>query len=170
MGMVHRALVRLRRRDAVRLRRMYAGGRGNKTARRYARVWAWAFGKGLVPGKRWVTLEVPGRKTGKPTRFPLGLAVVDGQAYLGSMLGNDCNWVRNVRANGGRAVIERRGRRSVRLVEVPPRERPRLFKAYLEQVPGARPHVPVEYTQPVADFEPIAGAYPIFRLEWTDAD
>lgn len=147
---------------------MYVGGRGNKTARGYARLWAWAFGKGLVPGRRWVTLEVPGRRSGKPTRFPLGLALVDGHAYLGSMLGNDCNWVRNVRASGGSAVIERRGRRRVRLVEVPVAERPRLFKAYLEQVPGARPHVPVAYTRPEADFEAVAAAYPVFRVEWSD--
>lgn len=146
---------------------MYVGGKGNKAARRYARIWAWAFGKGLGPGKRWITLEVPGRKSGKPTRFPLGLAMVDGQSYLVSMLGNDCNWVRNVRANGRKAVIEHRSRRPVRLVEVPVQERPRLFKAYLEQVPGARPHVPVAHTQPVADFETIADSYPIFRIEWT---
>ncbi len=83
------------------------------------------------------------------------------------MLGNDCNWVRNVRANEGRAVIERRGRRPVRLVEVPVPQRPRLLQAYVEQVPGARPHLPVAYTQPVVDFEPIAAAYPIFKIEWT---
>ena len=55
------------------------------------------IGKGLIPG-RWVTLEVPGRTSGKATRFPLGIMDVDGRSYLGSMLGNTCNWVRNVRA------------------------------------------------------------------------
>jgi deazaflavin-dependent oxidoreductase (nitroreductase family) len=156
--------VRERYDEAV--RGMYSGARGNVTARRFARLWAWAFSRGLAPGRRWVTLEVPGRKSGKPTRFPLGLATVDGQSYLGSMLGNECNWVRNVRANDGYAVIDRRDRQQVRLTEVPTERRPPLLKAYLQQVPGARPHVPVKHTQPVADFEPIAQEYPIFRVEF----
>ncbi|MEP9393352.1 nitroreductase/quinone reductase family protein [Gordonia sp. VNK1] len=156
-----RALV-TRRGDA--LRAMYVGGKGNATARWFARVWAWAFGKGIMPGRRWVTLEVPGRKTGNPTRFPLGMATVDGQDYLGAMLGNDCNWVRNVRANDGDAIIERRRRRQVHLMEVPVAARPPLLREYLRQVPGARPHIPVAYTQPVADFESISADYPVFAV------
>lgn len=156
----------IRERHDQALREMYAGAKGNVTARRFARLWAWAFSAGLGPGRRWVTLEVPGRTSGKPTRFPLGIATVDGQAYLGSMLGNECNWVRNVRASDGYAVIDRRGRRQVHLAEVPAESRPRLLKAYLQQVPGARPHIPVKHTQPAADFEPIAQEYPIFRVEF----
>lgn len=152
------------RRDEA-LRDMYSGAKGNVTARRLARLWAWAFSRGVAPGKRWVTLEVPGRTSGKPTRFPLGIATVDGQLYLGSMLGNKCNWVCNVRANHGYAVIDRRGKRQVHLTEVPAELRPPLLKAYLRQVPGARPHIPVEHTRPVADFESIAHEYPIFRVE-----
>ncbi len=155
---------RLGEANAERLRRMYPGARGNATARRYARVWAWAFGKGLIPG-RWVTLEVPGRTSGKATRFPLGIMDVDGRSYLGSMLGNTCNWVRNVRANNGYAVIEHRGRRQVHLVEIPPTERPPLLKAFLEQVPGSRPHIPLTMDRPVEDFEAIAADYPIFRID-----
>jgi hypothetical protein len=154
----------IRERYHERLREMYSGAKGNVTARRLARLWAWAFSRGLG-GRRWVTLEVPGRISGEPTRFPLGIATVDGQSYLGSMLGNDCNWVRNVRANDGYAVIDRRGRRRVRLTEVPVELRPRLLKAYLQQVPGARPHIPVQHTRPVADFVSIAQLYPIFRIE-----
>ncbi|MCW2876399.1 MAG: hypothetical protein JWQ95_499 [Sphaerisporangium sp.] len=53
------------------LRAMYAGGRGNATARRFARFWAVVHSAGLFP-QRWVTLEVVGRRTGRVTRFPLG--------------------------------------------------------------------------------------------------
>ena len=63
-------------RGAERLRRMYPGGRANATARRYARFWAWVFGRGLVP-RRWVTLEVRGRRSGRAS-LPgsgLGLAI-----------------------------------------------------------------------------------------------
>ena len=61
-----------------RLRAMYAGGRADATARRFARLWAAAFGLGLMP-RRWVTLEVAGRRTGRITRFPLGMADWQGQ-------------------------------------------------------------------------------------------
>jgi hypothetical protein len=61
-----------------RLRAMYAGGRGDETARRFSRLWAAIFGLGLLP-RRWVTLEVPGRRSGRLTRFPLGMADLSGQ-------------------------------------------------------------------------------------------
>ena len=44
------------------------------------------LGAGLLP-RRWVTLEVVGRRTGRVTRFPLGMADWHGDWYLVSMLG-----------------------------------------------------------------------------------
>lgn len=155
----------IRARHDEALREMYSGARANASARRFARLWAWVFSRGLAPGKRWITLEVPGRTSGRPTRFPLGMATVDGQSYLVSMLGNECNWVRNVRANDGYAIIDRRGAQQVHLTEVPTESRPRLLKAYLEQVPGARPHVQVKHTRPAAEFAAIAEDYPMFHIE-----
>jgi deazaflavin-dependent oxidoreductase (nitroreductase family) len=145
-----------------RLRRMYAGRRGNSTARAYARLWAVVFGLGVLP-RRWVTLEVPGRKTGRPTRFPLGMARVEQRWYLVSMLG-ECHWTRNVRANGGRAVLRRRGSRTVLLIEVVPEERAPIIRHYLHQVPGGRPHIPVDKDAPPAEFEAIAARYPVFEV------
>lgn len=108
-------------------------------------------------------LEVPGRKSGKPTRFPLGMADLDGRWYLVSMLG-ECNWTRNVRAAGGRAVLRRRKPRGVRLVEVPVGERAPIIKRYLEKVPGGRPHIPVDRRAPVEDFEAVAATIPVFAV------
>ena len=140
-----------------RLRAMYAGGRGDSTARRFARLWAVVFGLGLLP-RRWVTLEVAGRRSGRTTRFPLGMADWNGQFYLVPMLGADCNWVKNVRAAGGTAVLRRRRAVGCRLVEIPVHERAPILKRYLAQVPGARPHVPVDMNAPVAAFAPVAWA------------
>ncbi|MGV9713612.1 nitroreductase/quinone reductase family protein [Gordonia sp. NPDC003424] len=162
-----RLIDRLADRRARSLRQMYVGGKGNTTARRYARFWSWMFSKGIAPGRNWITLEVPGRTTGRPTRFPLGVTVVDGRRYLGAMLGKDCNWVRNVRAAQGNAIIDRRGRRPVHLAEVPVERRARLLKEFLQQVPGARPHLPVSHDRPVAEFEAIAADYPMFLIEET---
>ena len=145
------------------LRAMYEGNRGNPTARRYARFWATVFGLGLMP-RRWVTLEVVGRRSGKTTRFPLGMADTAGNLYLVSMLGEGCNWVKNVRAANGEVVLRRRRAIPCRLVEVPVSERAPIIKTYLRQVPGARPHIPVERRAQVSDFERIASAYPVFLV------
>jgi hypothetical protein len=151
-----------RRHDAW-LRHLYAGGRGNATARRYARFWAVAFRLGLQP-RRWVTLEVPGRRTGIPLRVPLGMADWDGEWYLVSMLG-ECNWVRNVRAAGGRATLSRLGSHPVHLTEVPVAQRAPILRRYLEKVPGARPHIPIDHRDPLTSFEVIAARFPVFLVE-----
>ena len=98
-------------------RAMYVGNRANPTARRLARFWAGVIVLGLLP-KRWVVLEVIGRRSGRIVRFPLGMADSKGQWYLVPMLGEQCNWVRNVRAAGGRATLRRRRAIPCRLVEV----------------------------------------------------
>jgi deazaflavin-dependent oxidoreductase (nitroreductase family) len=146
-----------------RLRAMYVGGRGNATARRYAWFWNMAFRLGILP-RRWVTLEVCGRRTGTVTRFPLGMADVGGQWYVVSMLG-ECNWVRNVRAAEGRATLRRRRRAgAVRLFEVPVDKRAPVIRRYVGRVPGGRPHIPVDRHEPVEAFETIASNYPVFRV------
>lgn len=155
-------LARLARRQDAWLRRLYAGGRGNATARRYARFWGKVFALGLFP-PRWVTLEVPGRVTGRPMQVPLGMADWHGGWYLVSMLG-ECNWVRNVRAARGRATLLRRGRHPVLLVEVPVDERAPVLKRYLEVAPGGRPHVRVDRTAPESSFAAVAGDHPVFRV------
>ena len=141
---------------------MYVGGRGNATARRYARFWNMVMRLGLLP-RRWVTLEVRGRRTGTVTRFPLGMADVGGQWYVVSMLG-ECNWVRNVRAAGVAPLCGDAGGASVRLVEMPVEERAPVIRQYVERVPGGRPHIPVDRHEPVEAFETIASNYPVFRV------
>jgi hypothetical protein len=149
------------------LRAMYAGGHGNRTARRFARFWAAIFGAGISP-RRWVTLEVPGRRTGRTTRFPLGMTDWQGHWYLVPMLGGDCNWVRNVRAADGRTVIRHRRARPCRLIEIPAAGRAPILRRFLQQIPGARPHVPVDPHAPLTAFAAIADRYPAFRVEFEE--
>jgi hypothetical protein len=152
-----------------RLRGMYLGGRGDYRARRYARLWSRVFSWGLLPS-RWVTLEVRGRKSGRVTRFPLGMADWDGHWYLVPMLGEQCNWVRNVRAADGVVTLHRRGAMSCHLVELPLDERAPIIRRYLQKVPGGRPHVPVDRDAPLEEFAAIASRYPVFRVEPCDSD
>lgn len=150
--------------SAAGLRAMYAGGRAGPAARRFARLWATVFGLGLSR-KRWVTLEVAGRKSGRVMRIPLGMADWHGQWYLVPMLGGRCNWVLNARAADGRVTLRHGRARASRLVELPVSDRAPIIKRYLQQVPGARPHIPVDRHAPVTDFEAIAPDYPVFRVE-----
>ncbi len=145
------------------LRAMYPAGRAGATARRLAHLWASVFALGLAP-RRWVTLEVAGRRSGRPVRFPLGMADWHGQWYLVSMLGEQCNWVQNVRAADGHAVLRHRRATSCRLVEVPAAERPLIIRRYLQTVPGARPHVPADRRAPQSHFEAISPRYPVFLV------
>ncbi len=142
---------------------MYVGSRGNAEARRYARFWIRIIETGMLP-ERWVVLEVPGRRSGRPTRFPLGMADVDGQWFLVSMLGENCNWVRNVRAAQGDVVLRRRRVRRCHLDEVPEADRAPVLRRYLRKVPGGRPHIPVPPGAELADLAEIAGRYPVFRV------
>ena len=127
------------------------------------RVWAAVYSSGILPDYM-VTLEVTGRKSGRTVSLPVAVAVVNRQRYLVSMLGENVQWVHNVRAAGGRAVIRKHGREEVHLEEVPAEQRAPILKAYLQRAPGARPHVPVDKDAPLAEFEQIATAFPVFRL------
>jgi deazaflavin-dependent oxidoreductase (nitroreductase family) len=143
----------------------YRGHRPNWIARLMNRASAAAASAGVAPNLL-VTLEVTGRKSGRTVSLPLVLVSVDGQRYLVSMLGDDVQWVRNVRAAEGRAVLRSGGREQIQLDEVPNDRRAPILKAYLQRAPGARPHVPVHKDAPIAEFEQVAAAFPIFRLSF----
>lgn len=148
-------------RDGNRL--FYRDGRPNLAGRAVGQAWALVSGLGLTPS--WgVALETTGHRTGRTSSIPLVIGEHGGERYLVSMLGERSPWVRNVRAAGGHAVIRHGRRRAVRLVEVPPDERAPLIKAYLARAIGARPHIPVDPAAPIEAFEPIAAAYPVFRI------
>ncbi|MHA6781936.1 nitroreductase/quinone reductase family protein [Pseudonocardia saturnea] len=144
------------------LRRLYAGGRPNRVARVLNRVSARLYALGIGP-RRLVTLQVRGRRTGRLITFPMVVADLAGERYLVSMLGEQTNWVQNLRAAGGSAVLLHGRREVVHLEEVEAAERPPILRRYLECAPGARAHLPVHRAS-VAAFERIATQTPVFRL------
>jgi hypothetical protein len=141
---------------------MYRSGRPNRLAALLNRVSAIVGQAGLWPN-RLVTLEVPGRRTGRLISFPV-MADYQGERYLVAMLGEGTNWVSNVRAAGGEAVLCHGYREAVRLEEVDPRARAPILRRYLQVAPGARPHIPMDRRAPLVEFEQIAARYPVFRL------
>ena len=142
---------------------LYQGGRPGRSARLLNRCFAAVHASGHAPS-HWVTLEVPGRRSGRTISFPLVMAVLDGERYLVSMLGRDVAWVRNLKAASGHAVLIHGRAEQVRLEELEIEKRAPVLKAYLQRAPGARPHIPVDKDAPLADFATIAEQIPVFRV------
>ena len=118
---------------------------------------------GLSPSFQ-VRLEVPGRRSGKMTSAPLVVGEYGGDHYLVSMLGPGAEWIKNARANGGKVVLNHRGRRPVRLEDVPVAERAPILKAYLKRAFGARRHFSIGPDASIEEFAAIADRYPAFRI------
>jgi hypothetical protein len=144
------------------LRWLYKRGRPNKFARLQNRASAAAFAAGIWP-RRVAALEVRGRASGRIISLPVVITDHAGERYLVSMLG-EVNWVRNVRAAGGSAVLRHGRREEVRLVETPAESRAPILRRYLEVAPGGRPHIPVDRHAPLEEFEKVAAQFPVFRI------
>jgi deazaflavin-dependent oxidoreductase (nitroreductase family) len=142
---------------------LYRGGRPNRLARliNAASARLAAAGQGPVQMSR---LEVRGRRSGHSIRFPVVVADYAGDRYLVSMLGENTNWVRNVRAAQGDAVLTRGRPQEVHLEEVDPNRRAEILRRYLTCAPGARAHIDVPPDAPLEEFARIAPRYPVFRV------
>jgi deazaflavin-dependent oxidoreductase (nitroreductase family) len=124
----------------------------------------WWVGLGLAP---WImgVLEVSGRRSGKRRSTPVVIARVEGKSYLVSMLGLGSDWVKNVEAAHGDAVIRQGRRRHVHLVAVPPAERAAILREYVRVASSGRHHFPLPVGAPLSAFAEIAGRYPVFRID-----
>lgn len=129
-----------------------------------SRAWAWAAGLGLAP-RILLTLQVPQRSSGRIGNTILVVATHQGQRYLVSMLGDESEWVRNVRAAGGAAYIKRGRSYPVRLTEIPPAARAPILQAWCQVATSGRQHLPIAPDAPLSAFEAIATDYPVFRID-----
>ena len=141
----------------------YRDGHPNRVARTLDRGTAALYALGVAPDYL-VSLEVRGRRSGRTIALPLVMVVVVGERYLVSMLGQNANWVRNVRAAGGDAALRHGRREEVRLNEVVVERRAPVLKTYLKRAPNARAHLPVDKDAPLAEFERVAPRFPVFRV------
>jgi len=149
------------------LRWLYREGHPNRFARLQNRGSAVVFAAGIWP-RRVATLEIRGRRTGRIIRFPVVIADYGGERYLVSMLGTSANWVLNLKAADGHAVLRHGRREIVHLDDVDLRDRAPILRRYLEVAPGARPHIPVGRQASLAEFDRIAADYPVFRISGED--
>jgi hypothetical protein len=141
----------------------YRDGSPNRMARVLDRATAELYALGVAPDYL-VTLEVPGRRSGRTVALPLVMTVVGGERFLVSMLGEGANWARNVRAAGGAAALRHGRREEVRLEELAIDHRAPVLKAYLKRAPNARAHLPISEDAPLAEFGRVASQFPVFRV------
>jgi hypothetical protein len=141
------------------MRLFYRDWRPTRLGRWVNRFACWWSGLGLPPQFQAI-LEVRGRTSGRRRSSP-----VEGRHYLVSMLGPGSNWVKNVEAAHGDAVIRQRRRRPVRLVAVPPEQRAPILREYVRIASSGRQHFPLAVGAPLSDFEEIAERYPVYRID-----
>jgi hypothetical protein len=129
---------------------------------------------GLAP-RDAVTLQVRGRASGKVRRVPILRTRHQGADYLVALAG-ESQWVRNVRAAHGRAIIRRRGAREVHLEELAPADRPEIIAEYLRagrrrsgpeaSAKQARSYFGLDPEPSMDDIRGIVENYPVFRVDY----
>ncbi|MGV1007291.1 MAG: nitroreductase/quinone reductase family protein [Dermatophilaceae bacterium] len=122
-----------------------------------------------------VTLVVRGRTTGKPRRTPILRTPYQGDDYLVALAG-EAQWVRNVRADSGRALVRRRGTRRVHLQELAPPDRTAVIAEYLRRgrersghaaaAKQAQSYFGLKPEPTLQEIEAIAPYYPVFRIRY----
>ena len=130
-------------------------------ANRFACSWS---GLGLPP-RFQASLKVHGRTSGRIRSNPVVIATAEGKRYLVSMLGSESDWVKNVEAAQGDAVIRQGRRCHVHLVAVPPEQRAPILREYVRIATSGRQHFPLPVGAPLSDFEAIAWCYPVYRID-----
>ena len=146
------------------MRLLYRDWRPTRLGRWINHVNGWWSGLGLPPRFQAV-LEVQGRHSGRRRSNPVVIASVDGNRYLVSMLGSKSDWVQNVEAAHGDAVIRQGGRRRVHLVAVPIEQRAPVLREYVRIARSGREHFPLAMGAPLSEFRAIAERYPVYRVD-----
>jgi hypothetical protein len=118
-----------------------------------------------VPPRSWVALRIRDRVSGRMRQDAVVVPTVAGQRYVVSMFGAISDWVHNIDAAHGDAVVSHGGSQRVRLVLVPSEQRAPILREYVRVASSGRKHFPLPVGASVADFAAIASQYPVYRIE-----
>jgi hypothetical protein len=80
------------------------------------------------------------------------------------MLGDSANWVKNIRAADGVAILRRGRDEPIRLEEVAIEDRPPIIRRYAEVAPGGRPHLELPRNASIEQCKALAPRTPVFRI------
>jgi deazaflavin-dependent oxidoreductase (nitroreductase family) len=123
----------------------------------------WLGSMGFVPGGT-AQLQVKGRKSGQTRKNAVTWVEYEGERYLVAPRGNT-EWVRNVKAAGGEAVLKRGKSERIRLEEIPVEQRATIIKPYLKKTAMAtKREFGLDPEAPIEEFERIAPDHPVFRV------
>jgi len=117
-----------------------------------------------LPPRSWFALQVRDRVSGRMRADAVVVPTVAGQRYIVSMFGTISDWVHNIDAARGEAMISHGSSQRVRLVLVPPTERAPVLQEYVRIASSGRKHFPLPVGAPLADFAAIAAHYPVYRI------
>ena len=145
-------------------RLFYRNRRPTRLGHWVSQMFCWGARAGLTP-ESWVSLEVRDRRSGRMRADAVVVATVGGSRHIVSMFGTISDWVQNVEAAHGDAVVYHASPVRVRLVLVPPEERAPVLKEYVRMASSGRKHFPLPVGAPLADFAAIAARYPVYRIE-----
>ncbi len=146
------------------LRLYYRNRRPTRLGHYTSQFWCWWSRIGLPP-RFVVALEVRDRASGRMRADAVVVSSVAGQQYITSMFGTISDWVHNLEASRGEAVICHGGSRPVRLVLIPPEERAPILREFVRIATSGRKHFPLPLGAPIADFAAVAAQYPVYRIE-----
>jgi deazaflavin-dependent oxidoreductase (nitroreductase family) len=125
---------------------------------------AWLVRRGVsVAGA--AILEVVGRRSGQPRRTPVNPLPLAGERYLLAPRG-ETEWVRNIRVSGSAALLRRRRREQVTVVEVPDADKLPIIRAYLKawawEVGAFFEGLSVKSSDD--EVRAVASGFPVFRI------
>jgi hypothetical protein len=145
-------------------RLFYRNRRPTSVGHWVSQFFCWWARLGLPP-QCWAALRVRDRVSGRMRQDAVVITTVEGQRYVVSMFGRISDWVHNIEAAGGKAVISHAGSVHARLVLVRPEERAAILREYVRIASSGRKHFPLPVDAPLADFAAIAAQYPVYRVE-----
>jgi hypothetical protein len=129
----------------------------------------WFTGLGIT--SRTIILEVRSRKTGRPIRVSLSRTDCGGNQYFVALAG-EVDWVKNVRAAEGKAVIAAGKRILIQLEELPLEERAPILLAYVQKRAfthsgdqASRHFFGLGPKPTLEEMERIAGRFLVFKIE-----
>ncbi len=145
-------------------RLFYRGRRPTWLGHWVSQVFCWWCRLGLPP-RSWFALRVRDRRTGRLRADALVVPTYEGHRYVVSMFGTISDWVQNLEAAHGDAILSHGGSEHVRLVLVAARDRAPILREYVRVASSGRKHFPVGVGAPLAEFAAIAAQYPVYRVE-----
>ena len=135
----------------------------NTLTKKMSSFLGWLAARGIGP-KRMVRLEHKGRVSGDIRSTAVNWTEHDGLRYLVSPRG-ETQWVRNVRADGGRAVLRHGGNsETVRLEEISVEGRAAIIKQYVGDYKVVKREFGLEPDDSIEQYDGIAANHPTFLI------